>query len=65
MCFSLLKLYPITKIIIWENILKQYQGLPVCYADNQEKVENALNWMVDNTVKFREVFSKIVREYRG
>lgn len=34
---SLLKQCPITEIMVWENILKQYQGLLVCYADNPEK----------------------------
>lgn len=34
---SSFKQYPIAEIMVWENILKQYQGLPVCYADSQEK----------------------------
>lgn len=30
--------------------------------DDESKVEEALNWLVDNTIKFREVFSKIIKQ---
>lgn len=30
--------------------------------NDEQKVEEALNWLVDNTIKFRETFSKIVKQ---
>ena len=30
--------------------------------NNQEKIDEAINWMVDVTIKFREVFSKIIKQ---
>lgn len=30
--------------------------------NDQQKVEEALNWLVDHTLKFRETFSKILKK---
>ena len=30
--------------------------------NDQKKVEEALEWLVDNTIKFREVFSKLIKQ---
>lgn len=30
--------------------------------NDQKKVDEALDWLVDNTIKFREVFSKIIKQ---
>ncbi|MDR2126385.1 MAG: DUF4268 domain-containing protein [Prevotellaceae bacterium] len=30
--------------------------------DNEWKIEEAINWLVDYTIKFREVFSKIIKQ---
>lgn len=55
--------------LIWnpnpENLDKTITLVLDTGLNNKEKVEEALTWMVENTVKFRELFSKIVREFKG
>jgi hypothetical protein len=30
--------------------------------ENEQKVDEAMNWLVDNTIKFRDVFSRIIKQ---
>jgi hypothetical protein len=43
-----------------ENRDKIIQLLHQTDFDNRRKVEEALEWLVEYTIKFRDVFSKIV-----
>jgi len=30
--------------------------------DDEDKIEEALNWLIEHTLKFREIFTKVIRE---
>lgn len=30
--------------------------------ENEQKVDEAMNWLVDNTIKFRDVFFRIIKQ---
>ena len=32
--------------------------------DDEQEINQSLNWMVDYTIKFREIFAKIIKQHR-